>query len=202
MIRINLLGLKKEVKKSAGPAVSLEGAKLTVMLLGFLAVALLALAYHYISLTNEQTKLTNDMRAAEAEKSRLAGVKAEFERFQAAKLDLTRRIDIIEALKRGQTGPVEMLTQLAAAVQASKTMWVVSFDSTGEHVEIDGIALSVNIVADFIKNLKNTGFFKNVEIKETYQDEAAVDLTNFIFQLTADFNQPATPAPAGAKPRT
>ncbi len=203
MIRINLLGLKKEVKKAAGPAVSLEGAKLTAMVLGFAGAALLALAFHYYSLQNQETTYTNQMRDAEKEKSRLASVKAEFERFQASKADLTRRIDIIEALKRGQTGPVEMLTQLATAVQANKTMWVFSFDSTGDKMLIDGVAINVNIVADFLHSLRTIGFFKNVEIKEAYQDEQAVDLANFIFRLTADIEKPQVlaPAPAGAKPK-
>ena len=204
MIRINLLGLKKEIKKSGsiGPSVSLEGAKLTAMALGFVGVALLGLAYHYLSLQNEGTKLTNEMREAEKEKSRLAGVKAEFERFQAAKADLTHRIDIIEALKRGQTGPVEMLTQLANCVQASKTMWMLAFDSTGEHVVMDGVALNVNIVADFIKNLKAAGFFKNVTIKETVQDETAIELSSFFFKVIADIDQPVVPAPAGPAKKT
>jgi len=41
-------------------------------------------------------------------------------------------------------------------------------------------------VASLIANLQKTGYFKTVEIKETYQDEAVKDMQAFQFTLTCE----------------
>jgi len=41
-------------------------------------------------------------------------------------------------------------------------------------------------VANLIQNLKKTGYFKNIEIKETYQDESVKDMQAFQFELTCE----------------
>ena len=199
MIRINLLGLKKEVKKAGGPAVTLEGAKVMAMGLTITGLALAGLAAHYFLLQSEESKLASDTKVAEKEKADLSAVKAQYEQFDAAKKDLTRRIDIIENLKKSQTGPVDMLTQLASSVQASKALWLTSFDNIGDKVNLEGVAVSVNAVADFIQNLKKSGYFKNVEIKETFQSDDKGEVPSFQFTLSTELA--AVPA-AGAKPKT
>jgi len=204
MIRINLSGAKKEVKKAGGgPSVSLEGAKLTLFFVGFLLLGLGYVAGRYYQLQSKGTELDEKIVVAEKEKARLATVKAQYEQQEAYKRDLSRRIDIIEGLKRGQTGPVEMLNQLAGAVQANKTLWLTSFDNVGNRVNMVGSAISVTAVADFINTLKRTGYFSNVEIREAYQDDRSAAMTTFLFTLTAELVLPGSQSAAGtAKPKT
>ena len=47
-------------------------------------------------------------------------------------------------------------------------------------------ALSTNAVANLIANLQKTGFFSNVEIKETFQDDQIKDMQAFQFTLTCE----------------
>jgi len=204
MIRINLSGAKKEVKKAGGgPSVSLEGAKLTLFFVGFLLLGLGYVAGRYLKLERDGTKLDEDIKVAESEKAKLATVKAQYEQQEAYKKDLSRRIDIIEGLKRGQTGPVEMLNQLAGAVQANKTLWLSSFDNVGNRVNMVGSAVSVTAVAEFISTLKKTGYFSNVEIREAFQDEKNLTVPTFFFTLSAELVLPGSPSAAGtAKPKT
>jgi Tfp pilus assembly protein PilN len=59
--------------------------------------------------------------------------------------------------------------------------------------------LSVSQVANLMKNLKNSGFFRTVELKETAQDEQAKEMQQFNFTLTcekADKTQPPQSAVA------
>lgn len=198
MIRINLLGLPRE-RKAAAPAVSLEGAKFISMALGFVGVGLAALAIHYGMLAREGSRLERDIATEEQLKKKLAAVKAEYELFEQAKALYMRQIDIIENLKKQQTGPVEMLNTLADVVLSSGTVWLTSFDNKGDRVDIKGAAVSVNAVADFMTNLKKSGHFKNVEIKESSRDETlSKEVPAFIFTLSAEL---ATPAGA-TKPKT
>jgi Tfp pilus assembly protein PilN len=61
-----------------------------------------------------------------------------------------------------------------------------SMDDTGASVNLEGTALSTDAVANLIANLQKTGFFKTVEIKETYQDDQIKDMQAFQFTLTCE----------------
>lgn len=200
MIRINLLGMKKEVSKSRMPSISMEGAKATALFVVILALAVLGLVGHYWMLSSEKAKLDDEMKAAETEKARLARVKAEYEQFQKATQALQRRINIIEGLKKAQTGPVVLLNTLAATVESSGPIWLTSFDADDKNkITMAGVANSVNTVADFITNLKKCGQFKNVEIKESYQDASSKEVMMFMFSITADL---VTAQPSGGGPKS
>ena len=51
----------------------------------------------------------------------------------------------------------------------------------GGSVDIQGMALTTDAVANLIANLQKTGYFKNIEIKETYQDDSFKDMQAFQF---------------------
>jgi len=197
MIRINLLGLKKEAaKKGMGmPSISMEGAKATALFVVILALAVLGLAGHYWMLSSEKAKLDGEMKVAEAEKARLARVKTEYEQFLKASQALQKRISIIEGLKQAQTGPVVLLNTLAATVESSGPIWLGAVEVDDKNkIIMAGIANSVNTVADFVTNLKSCGQFKNVEITEWYQDPSSKQVDIFFFAVSAVV---VTPQPSG-----
>jgi Tfp pilus assembly protein PilN len=201
MIKINLLGLKKEIKKSAGPQVSLAGTALSMALVAFIVAGLGWCYYRYYTLDKEATVLTVEFDKANKEKTRLDGVKKKVDELQASQAQLKKQIDVIEALERGRTGPVEMLASLANTVVSTKTMWLTTFESTGDKVHMTGFATSADTVADFLRNLKDTGQFNNVELKDTSQDtEKDRGYTAFSFEVNAQIaNTAAPPQLAGGK---
>jgi Tfp pilus assembly protein PilN len=200
MIRINLLGLRKEVAKSRMPSISMEGAKATALFVIILALAVLGLVGHYWMLSSEKAKLDDGMKVAEAEKARLARVKAEYEQFQTATQALQRRINIIEGLKNAQTGPVTLLNTLAATVESSGPIWLAGFEVDDKNkIVMAGVANSVNTVADFITNLKSCGQFKNVEITELFQEPSSKQVDLFVFAVSVEM---ATPEPSGGRPKS
>ncbi len=56
----------------------------------------------------------------------------------------------------------------------------------GASVDIEGMALSTDAVANLITNLQKTGYFRNIEIKETFQDDTVKDMQAFQFVLTCE----------------
>jgi Tfp pilus assembly protein PilN len=48
------------------------------------------------------------------------------------------------------------------------------------------MALSTDAVANLISNLQKTGYFRNIEIKESIQDEQIKDMQAFQFTLTCE----------------
>ncbi len=197
MIRINLLGIKKEKAGTRMPSVSVEGAKATAL---FVVIALLAvgwIGFRYTTLTSENARLNEDLRKAQAEKQRLQAVKEQVDAFEKKKQLLTKKINIIETLKRNQTGPVTMLNALANTVQSSGTLWLTSFTNDGTKIAVNGIAGNVNTVADFITNLKRSSYFKNVEIAQSYEEETPGGGSTFVFTISADVAPPEAPPATG-----
>jgi Tfp pilus assembly protein PilN len=63
-------------------------------------------------------------------------------------------------------------------------------NETGNNVAISGMALSTQAVANLITNLKRSGYFKNVEIKEAIQDPSFKEAQAFTFSLNCEKQQP------------
>jgi Tfp pilus assembly protein PilN len=69
----------------------------------------------------------------------------------------------------------------------------------GDALTINGSAGSINAVANYITQLKRSGYFQTVEILESHQDDTSKTIEVFIFSLTAKFGLPQTAAaPAAA----
>jgi Tfp pilus assembly protein PilN len=75
---------------------------------------------------------------------------------------------------------------LGETVNGTEQVWLSKMDDSGPSVNLEGTALSANAVANLISNLQKTGFFKTVEMKETYQDEQVKDMQAFQFTLTCE----------------
>ena len=195
MIRINLLGGRKEVARA--PAVSVEGAKLTVLLVIVLVAAVGVLVVDWQMISGQKAKLDKRMTEAQANKARLEGVKRQYDQNLQHKQTLEQRINIIQELENKKTGPVKLLNTVVNTVGLSEHLWLTSFSSKDNRVSMNGVADSVNTVADFITNLKRSGQFKSVEIRESFQEDRVKDFPTFVFSLNADLAPLTTPSAGG-----
>ena len=75
---------------------------------------------------------------------------------------------------------------LGETVNITEAVWLNKMDDSGPNVSLEGFALSADAVANLIANLQKTGYFRNVEIKETFQDESFKDMQAFQFTLTCE----------------
>lgn len=203
MIRINLLGQARP--KAARRAVPLE-ATLQILLLVFCIVAAVVfLGVHYYQLNKEIGETQTKIRNLQGEKARLENLKQQVENFDREKGVLQQRIAVIEDLQRNRTGGQELLDMVATTVTRSDALWLTSMTRKGNALTFEGSAASINAVANFITQLKRSGYFKNVEIKESHQDDKNPAVQTFAFTLMAEFALPqakAAPVPAApAAPR-
>ncbi len=205
MIRINLLGVAKPKRgKRQAVAVSAgsEGGGSLILLLALvvagLTVGLNLYAWQYLS--REQERIAKDMATADRESSRLAGVKARVEEAEKQEANYRRRVDVIDQLRAKQTGPLDLLTMIGLTVSSTDAVWLTTVKDEGGKINIEGSALSLNAVANLMQNLKRSGYFKNIEIKETYQDESVKEMQAFNFTLVCE-KQPAQPAQPAPQPQ-
>jgi len=190
MIRINLLGAPKpKNKRSAVPAVSLEigqtGSPQTKLLIMLVLVGGLNWAYWHRLDTQSKT-IARNMQLAEQKNRELADVKTRYLERQREADNYKRRVDVIDQLRANQTGPVELLNTIGDTINNTEAVWLSTMKDQGASVDIEGTALSADAVAALIQNLEKTGHFRNIEIKETYQDENYKDMQAFQFTLTCE----------------
>src|SRR5450631_1601812 len=198
MIRINLLGRSRP--KAQRTSVPLEATLQYVMLAIALAVSLGALYGHYLLLDRENTKVAAHIQKQRGEKARLEQLKQQVDTFEKQKAVLQQRISLIEDLQRNRTGGQELLEAIANTVSRTDTLWLNSVDRKADVLTINGSAGSINAVANYITQLRRSGYFQSVEIKESHQDENNKTVQIFNFSLTAQFGLPQTAgvAPASA----
>lgn len=203
MIRINLSGKPKQ-KSKRGPGsapAEFETTGSPSSLNTFLAIVVLAAAggaiwWYMGQLTKEAATIKLQMDAAQRESQSLAQTKARFEQRQKIKDEYESRVKVIDSLRASQSGPVELLTMVSSTVNNTDEVWLNAMSDAGANVNVDGTALSTNAVANLMTNLMKTGYFKSVEIKETYQDEQEKKIQAFNFTLTCEKQAAAAPAPA------
>lgn len=193
MIKINLLESSKQKNKRGGsnaPAMpSMEmgdmGSPKLKVLVVLLVAGLLNFGYWY-RLDRQGKAIAVQVQAAEKQNRELSDVKAKYLERQTQANNYKRRVDVIDSLRAGQAGPVNLLAMLGETVNGTEAVWLRSMDDTGPSVSLEGTALSTDAVANLIANLQKTGFFKTVEIKETFQDDQIKDMQAFQFTLTCE----------------
>jgi Tfp pilus assembly protein PilN len=191
MIRINLLGASRPKNKrtAASAAAVMEmgevgSPKLKVLLVLTLA-ATLNLVYWY-RLDKEKQHIAAKMVVAEQRNRELAEVKARYLERQRQADSYKRRVDVIDQLRAGQSGPVNLLNTIGDTINGTEAVWLNTMKDQGGSVDIEGMALSTDAVASLILNLQKTGYFKNIEIKETFQDDTYKEMQAFQFTLTCE----------------
>jgi len=202
MIRINLLGRSRP--KAQRQSVPIEATLQYVLLAIALVVSLGALYGHYLLLDRENTQVMAHIQKQTGEKARLEQLKQQVDNFEKQRTVLQQRIGVIEGLQRNRTGGQELLEAIANTVSRTDTLWLISVDRKADALTINGAAGSINAVANYITQLRRSGYFQTVEIKESHQDESNKTVQIFLFSLTAQFGLPqstsAAPAAAGSKP--
>ena len=192
MIKINLLESSKGKKQRGGGGPTMPtmemgdmGSPKLKVLVVLLVAGTLNFGYWY-RLDRQGKSIAAQMQAAEQKNRELSDVKARFLERQTQANNYKRRVDVIDSLRAGQAGPVNLLAMLGETVNGTEAVWLRSMDDTGASVSLEGTALSTDAVANLIANLQKTGFFKTVEIKETFRDEQIKDMQAFQFTLTCE----------------
>jgi type IV pilus assembly protein PilN len=191
MIRINLLGAQKgKNKRSAASAAAVMevgdvgSPKMKVLVV--LVLAGLVNAGYWYQLDKQHKDIAAKMEVALRKNAELADVKARYMERQREAENYKRRVDVIDQLRAAQAGPVNLLNTIGQTVNSTEAVWLNSMKDQGTSVDIDGMALSNDAVASLISNLQKTGYFSNIEIKETFQDDTFKEMQAFNFTLTCE----------------
>lgn len=191
MIRINLLGTPKPKNKRATSAVTAPAIEIgdvgspMVKVLVAIALTVAINGYTWFHLDRQSHDIAAKMKVAEQTNRELSDVKAKYLERQKEHDSYQQRVDVIDQLRASQSGyPMNLLNTIGDTVNSTEAVWLSTMKDEGADISIEGMALSNDAVANLIANLQNTGFFKDIEIKETFQEEQVKDVQAFQFTLT------------------
>jgi|SRR6202522_2743398 Tfp pilus assembly protein PilN len=200
MIRINLLGQTRP--KATKQSVPLENGLSIILGIAAVVIAGVVLFTMYLSQKKQLDDTNATIAQLRAEKASLQQVKQDVDRFEDQKRALQTQIDVIEGLQKNRTSAQELLQMVANTVVRVDQLWLTSLDRKGDALSIGGEAGNINSVANFMTQLKRSGYFDKIEIQEAKEDDVVKSVTTYGFTMTASVAQtPTTQTPqAQTKP--
>src|SRR6185503_950951 len=188
MIRINLLGGERQVKKKA---IAFDiGQRLTMACSLILVLTAAGVGYWFYSLQQQSAQLDADIVRAQQEQ-----------------LQLQQRVQLIEQLRSGQSIPVQLLDVISKSVP--DMLWLTDLEQKGNDVTMAGNSTTLISLSDFVGNLGMSPLLqKPIEIvnstvqsvtstgQTATQGGPSVDLIKFTVKASLVPNPKAPPPPA------
>jgi len=113
------------------------------------------------------------------------------EEFKAKAAEIERKLDVIRELELSRTGPVRLLDELAT--RAPEKLWITDLQASGPQIELSGMSLDTELIAEFLNRLNDSPYIKDVELKSTELASSGTYKLNS-FQISAVLTSPEAEA--------
>lgn len=161
MIRINLLPFRvARTKENIRRQVSIF-----FLLLFFVTMMMV---YGNIILNSKIERLDSRVKSTRKQVDVYKKQAREVDKIKKKLTILTQKMDTIDTLEVNRKEPVRILDAMTKMVIA-KRMWLTSFDSKANVIDIKGVALDNKTVADFMTRLEGSPLFTGVNLKTLKQ---------------------------------
>ncbi|MEK6725293.1 MAG: PilN domain-containing protein [Deltaproteobacteria bacterium] len=162
MIKINLLPVRAAKKKET------LRQQISVAVMS-LVLVLIVIGYFHFRIVKNIAEVTAKIASTEGELQKTKTQIGEVSKFKEAKKVLENKLGVIESLKKGKAGPVKMLDELSSVTP--EKLWLVSFKEQGRNINIEGTAISNEVIAQFMTDMEKSSNFKDIELVVTEQIE-------------------------------
>jgi type IV pilus assembly protein PilN len=189
MIKINLLKAEKKEVAAGGATVSASEEskenKLSVpAMIGAIAITVGSIGLLYILQSNNLNAEKKLLEERTLRKAELEIVLQKLAELETTKMELDRKIKIINDLKLKQKDAVFMMDKLSRCLP--DWVWLVDLNFNNGALQLSGKALSNNLIADLINNLQTSNSFINVQLKSSSRNkESGIDI--FVFRVECVF---------------
>jgi type IV pilus assembly protein PilN len=197
MIRINLLPIRQIKKRQ----------RLKTELLGFVAsliVVLVILAGLEFALGNQISTLNSQITALEQKKKSYQTILNEINKLQKDREALGKKLEVINSLQTESLLTVRILDEVASRTITNR-LWLTSLQQSGARLQLQGVALDNETIAQFMRQLEASEYFRNTDLASSSQAIiTGQKLTSFSLSLNvaapkkaeAEKEQAAAPAVA------
>ena len=160
MILINLLPVRAAKKREFGR-------QQLVLFVLLLVLAGIGNYFVYNRFESELRSLDKQIVNTRAEIAQLEKTIGEVKSIKEDKKALEDKLKILDTLKKGRTGPVKVLDELATIIP--QKVWIIDFAEQNGAVAMNGGAASYEDLSNFSKKLKVSTHFSNITIKTARQ---------------------------------
>lgn len=177
MIHVNLLDATSKARPAYGGFFA--PARIPSLIgVGILLLTSLGIGGFWWQIVREEHKLDLAIASADVNLGRLRAAAQLVDRATARKVELTERLGLIDRLHRVKRDPVELLMALSRAVPDG--LWLIEMKQmSGDTIQIEGRALSLTAVTDFVEALQTSGRFERpVDIITTSMEQ--IDTTTAV----------------------
>ncbi|MEO6222510.1 MAG: PilN domain-containing protein [Vicinamibacterales bacterium] len=157
------------------------------------------------SISREHKAVDVEIAAAEVTITRLKEAALLMEKATAREKDLRERLSLIDRLRATQRAPVLLLDTISRSL--AEGLWLTELRQTGAIVQLEGRAVSLSSLTEFIDRLQVSGrFVRPVDIVTTTTETIAEStVTRFVIRgevgpavVMPAAAVPAKPAPSGS----
>lgn len=161
MIRINLLAAH-EILKEKNHQWFFQGALLSFLIL------VAAVLIGYWMLGNQVKNLKREKLALERQTQESAALQREIKELKDKKEISQNRLSLLQNLEKDRHGPVRLMEFLSASLPVDQ-LWLTTLKEAGPEIKIDGISLSNEVLADYMKRLETSAIFRQVDLVQSTQ---------------------------------
>jgi type IV pilus assembly protein PilN len=160
MIHINLLPVRAAKKREFG--------RQQLILFGLILLAGLLGNYTWWKAENDSLNaLEQRIASTRSEIAQLEKTIGEVKSITQDKKALEDKLKILDALKKGRTGPVKVMDELATIIP--NKAWITDYTEQNGTVVMRGVAVTYEDLSAFAQKLKTSKYFANVTIKKASQ---------------------------------
>ena len=155
MIKINLLPYREIIRKEN----IITHAVIAGFTIGMILIIIISVDYVMRSsinkVTNEIARIDREIKKNEVSLKAIKELKDEKDTYR-------KQFQVIENLKKDKEGPVRILDEIATKIPPK--MWLVALKQSGNTLQLDGVAMENRLISKFMVNLKNSPYFKKVNL--------------------------------------
>lgn len=155
----------------------MTGVIFLVLLIGAGTLWYYQLNFKIKSLQNQISETKQKIETSQVEMEKINKLKEE-------KKEVEKKLNLIKELKSKQKGPAPLLNQLSLIIPDET--WLSCLATKGPQLTLEGMSLTANNVADFMKSLENTRVLTQIELDKTEQESMADNKKVQRFKITCN----------------
>jgi type IV pilus assembly protein PilN len=161
MIRINLLVAHK-VQKDKDNHWLVKG-----IILGYTLFLLTAFLGYWL-LSEQVQNLKKEKETLEKQTRTSADLQKEIQTLKARRTLTQARLDLLQNLEHDRQGPVQLMEFLSTSLPLNQ-LWLITLKENGPEIRLEGMSLTNEILANYIKRLETSPLIKQVDLIQSTQ---------------------------------
>lgn len=171
MIRINLLLTEPKNKvqtvqtSQPGPGMQVNTEGMGQLFLGLFVILFsvaICVGINYVY-SSKVDKVRNSAETVNKEIKKLKVVEEQLKEFERRNAEVKSKIQALNNLEKDREGSLYLMRFLPSVIPSR--LWLRNFNYRGKRVELLGVSRDEREVADFVRKLEDSGYFKDVKIK-------------------------------------